>query len=150
MTICNCAKCRRRATLTRNGVQAEVFNTTQETDEEHTDAQSIEVWPDDHTRYTIHDVYNHRACSLGTEDGLAASTKTIYTGYFNGTRTILSRYAIYPRLFTRKCIDAAAAKARRPRNGTYHRLHVLNNTPHAALHGCSQPISPVHWHHEHT
>ena len=46
-TRCICKKCLRITTLIRNDVQAEVTNTTRETDvEKHTDMQCIHVWPD--------------------------------------------------------------------------------------------------------
>ena len=69
-TRCICKKCRGIATLIRNDVQAEVINTTRETDEEkHTDTQCIYVWPDNGKKYIVHNIYNPPSCKLNVEQG---------------------------------------------------------------------------------
>ena len=84
-TRCICKKCRGIATLIRNDVQAEVINTTRETDEEkHTDTQCIHVWPDNGKKYIIHNIYNPPSCKLNVEQDLPTHFNTIYTGDFNG------------------------------------------------------------------
>ena len=84
-TRCICKKCRGIATLIRNYVQAEVINTTRETDEEkHTDTQCIHVWPDNGNKYIIHNIYNPASCTLNVEQYLPTHFNTIYTGDFNG------------------------------------------------------------------
>ena len=84
-TICICKKCRGIATLIRHDVQAEVINTTRETDEEkHTDMQCIHVWPDNGKKYIIHNIYNPPSCKLNVEQDLPTHFNTIYTGDFNG------------------------------------------------------------------
>ena len=84
-TRCICKKCRGIATLIRNDVQAEVINTTRETDEEkHTDTQCIHVWPDNGKKYIIHNIYNPPSCTLNVEQDLPTHFNTIYTGDFNG------------------------------------------------------------------
>ena len=70
-TRCICKKYRGVATLIRNDVQAEVINTTRETDEEkHTDTQCIHVWPDSGKKYIIHNIYNPPSCKLNVEQDL--------------------------------------------------------------------------------
>ena len=80
-TRCICKKCRGIATLIRNDVQADVINTTRETDEvKHTDTQCIHVWPDNGKKYIIHNIYNHPSCKLKVEQDLPTHFNTIYTG----------------------------------------------------------------------
>ena len=80
-TRCICKKCRGIATLIRNDVQADVINTTRETDEEkHTDTQCIHVWPDNGKKCIIHNIYNPPSCKLNVEQYLPTHFNTIYTG----------------------------------------------------------------------
>ena len=72
------------ATLIRNDVQAEVINTTRETDvEKQSYTQCIHVWSDNGKKYTIHNTHNPPSCKPNVEQDLPTHFNTIYTGDFN-------------------------------------------------------------------